>query len=296
MKKILITGKNSYIGTSVGNYFSKWPDKYSVDTIDVHKTAWGGYWKELDFSSYDTVYHVAGIAHSDTRKASAEERDLYYSVNTDLTLDVAKKAKKDGVRQFIFMSSVIVYGESAHIGRKKIIKADTPLIPANFYGDSKKRAEEGLGILRAGGFKVVIIRAPMVYGKGSKGNYSSLAKIARKTPVFPYIENARSMIYITNLCEFVRLMIDNEEDGVFVPQNREYMNTGKLTQAIGSVHGNRVRLVKGFSGMMKLLGRFTPLVNKAFGNLVIDKGLSKYKDDYQLVGTMDSIREAEGCD
>lgn len=289
MKKILITGNNSYIGTSVEAYLNRWTEKYFVTTIDVR----GGRWKNASFEGFDTLYHVAGIAHSDVRGVLAEDKKSYYSVNTDLTLDVAKKAKEDGVRQFIFMSSIIVYGDSAPIGEDKVIRANTPLDPVNFYGDSKKKAEEGLKVLRDENFKIVILRPPMIYGRGSKGNYSVLRKIAQLTPIFPKIHNCRSMIYLTNLCEFVRLMIENEEDGVFLPQNREYMNTSEMVRSIAAVHGKRVVLVPGIELLLKAASLITPMVNKAFGNLVIDKNLSRYKDDYQIVSTMDSIRETE---
>lgn len=289
MKKIIITGNNSYIGTSVEAYLNQWTEKYLVTTINVR----GGHWKNVSFEGYDTLYHVAGIAHSDVRGVLAEDKKSYYSVNTDLTLDVAKKAKKDGVRQFIFMSSIIVYGDSAPIGEDKVIRANTPLDPANFYGDSKKKAEEGLKALRDENFKIVILRPPMIYGRGSKGNYSVLRKIAQLTPIFPKIHNHRSMLYLTNLCEFVRLMIENEEDGVFLPQNREYMNTSKMVRSIAAVHGKRVVLVPGIELLLKAASLITPMANKAFGNLVIDKNLSQYKDDYQIVSAMDSIRETE---
>ena len=124
MKKILITGAGSYIGTSFENYINtNFPDEYTVDTVDMI----GGGWKEKDFSPYDAVFHVAGIAHSDNGKISPEKEKLYYSVNTELTSAAAEKAKSDGVHQFIFMSSAIVYGNSAPIGKTKIITADTPV-------------------------------------------------------------------------------------------------------------------------------------------------------------------------
>lgn len=139
MKKILITGAGSYIGTSFENYINtNFPDKYTVDMVDMI----GGGWKEKDFSPYDTVFHVAGIAHSDNGKIAPEKEKLYYSVNTELTSAAAEKAKSDGARQFIFMSSAIVYGNSAPIGKTKIITADTPVSPANCYGDSKVQAEK----------------------------------------------------------------------------------------------------------------------------------------------------------
>lgn len=254
----------------------------------------GGYWKDWDFSSFDAVYHVAGIAHSDTRKVSAEEQGKYYAINTELTLDVAKKAKEDGVRQFIFMSSAIVYGESSPVGGMKVIKINTPLAPVNFYGDSKRKAEEGLGKLRSANFKVVVLRSPMVYGRGSKGNYPMLSRLACRLPIFLKVSNCRSALYITNLCEFVRLMIDNEEDGIFFPQNKEYMNTSKLVRAIGECHQKRIVLIPGLEFLLKAGSIFSPLINKAFGSFVIDRQLSLYKEDYQIVGLAQSIRETEG--
>lgn len=212
MKKILITGANSYIGMSFEKYIKdNYPDDYVVDTVDMID----GTWREKDFSGYDSVFHVAGIAHSDNGKISPEKEKLYRSINTDLTVETAKKAKADGVKQFIFMSSAIVYGDSAPIGKSKIITRDTLVSPANCYGDSKVQAENGIRPLSDKNYKIVILRPPMIYGKGSKGNYPLLAKIAVKTPVFPYVKNERSMLYIENLCEFVRLMIENEEHGTF---------------------------------------------------------------------------------
>ena len=276
MKKILITGANSYIGTSFENYIKEnYPDDYCVDTVDMID----GTWREKDFSGYDSVFHVAGIAHSDNGQISEEKAKLYYAVNTGLTVETAKKAKGDGVKQFVFMSSAIVYGDSAPIGKSKIITKDTPVSPANCYGDSKVQAENGIRPLNDDRFKVVILRPPMIYGKGSKGNYPLLAKIAMKLPVFPYVQNERSMLYIENLCEFVRLMIENGEHGMFWPQNGEYSNTSELVQMIAQVHGKRVRLLKGFAGALKIMSPVTGLVNKAFGNLCYDMGLSVYKTD-----------------
>ena len=250
MKKILITGANSYIGTSFEKYIKEnYPGDYVVDTVDMID----GTWREMDFSGYDSVFHVAGIAHSDNGKISAEKEKLYYAVNTDLTVETAKKAKADGVKQFVFMSSAIVYGESAPIGKTKVITKDTPVSPANCYGDSKVQAENGIRPLNDDSFNIVILRPPMIYGKGSKGNYPLLAKIALKTPAFPYVKNERSMLYIENLCEFVRLMVENEEPGTFWPQNAEYSNTSELVKMIASAHGKKVCLVKGFGWALSLV-------------------------------------------
>ena len=289
MKKILITGAGSYIGTSFEEYMKQWSDRYQIDTVDMI----GDGWMKYDFSGYDTVYHVAGIAHSDNGKISKEKAKLYYGVNTKLTIRTAMKAKKSGVKQFIFMSSAIVYGDSAPIGKKKMITKDTPIKPANCYGDSKVKAENGLRKLEDENFKVVILRPPMIYGKGSKGNYPLMSKLAQKMPVFPYVKNCRSMIYIENLMEFVRLMIENEEHGTFWPQNAEYSNTSELVKMIAAEHCNRIILVKGCTIPLKVAGMATGLVDKAFGNLAYDQSISTYKDNYRVVNLRRSIMLTE---
>ena len=289
MKKILITGANSYIGTAFENYIKNYGEQYTVDTVDMID----GSWREKDFSGYDAVYHVAGIAHSDNGKISAEKEKLYYAVNTDLTIETAKKAKADGVKQFVFMSSAIVYGNSAKLGKQKMIDKDTPVSPANCYGNSKVLAEQGILALNDESFKVVVLRPPMIYGKGSKGNYPILSKFAQKLPLFPYVKNQRSMLYIGNLVEFVRLMIENQESGIFFPQNSEYSNTSELVKEIGKARGKKIRLVKGFTWALKFLGLFTGLINKAFGNLTYDLSISVYKEEYRKYTLSQSIEETE---
>ena len=290
MKKILITGANSYIGTSFEKYIEEnFSSEYSIETIDMID----GSWRDKDFSGYDSIFHVAGIAHSDNGKISAEKEKLYYAVNTDLAVETAKKAKADGVKQFIYMSSAIVYGDSAPIGKTKRITKDTPVSPANCYGDSKVQAENGLNPLNSEKFNVVILRPPMIYGKGSKGNYPLLAKIASLTPVFPYVENERSMLYIENLCEFVRLMVENEEHGTFWPQNAEYSNTSELVKMIAEAHGKKVHLIKGFGWALKIMSKITGLVNKAFGSLSYDVNLSEYKENYRINFLKESIKRTE---
>ncbi len=289
MKKILITGAGSFIGTTFEKYMSRWPEKYQVDTIDMVD----GSWREKSFAGYDSVYHVAGIAHSDVGNVSEERKAFYYKINTDLTIETAKKAKADGVKQFIFMSSAIVYGDSAPIGQKKRITRDTPVAPANFYGDSKVKAEEGILPLNDDNFKVCVLRPPMIYGPGSKGNYPVLAKFAQKLPAFPYVENERSMLYVENLMEFVRLMVENEESGIFWPQNSEYVRTCDMVKVIAAAHGKRITVLNGFACALKLLSHVTGLVNKAFGNLSYDQKLSRYKENYQVCSFEESIRRTE---
>lgn len=290
MKKILITGAGSYIGTSFENYMKKFEGEYQIDTLDMLD----GSWREKSFSGYDAIFHVAGIAHSDSGKISEEKAKLYYSVNTHLTVETAKKAKQDGAGQFVFMSSAIVYGDSGKIGKEKIITKETMPSPANAYGDSKLQAENGILELQDGCFDVCVLRPPMIYGENSKGNYPTLAKLAKKMRVFPYVKNTRSMLYIENLCECVRLMIDNRERGIFFPQNSSYTNTSEMVKLIALANGKKTRLVKGTAWMLKILSPFTGLVNKAFGNLAYDMKISEYKENYRVCDFEESIKRTEG--
>lgn len=287
MKKILITGLHSFTGNSLTQYLAKFPEKYHVSQITLRNDSW----QSENFRGFDAVFHVAGIAHDSARKSS---KDLYYRVNSQLAFETARKAKTDGVKQFIFMSSSIVYGTSAPIGENKIITHDTPVNPESYYGDSKVKAEEMLASLNDDeGFRICILRCPMIYGKGCKGNYPLLSKIAKTFPFFPNINNCRSMLYSENLAEFVRLIIENNAHGIFWPQNAEYSNTSELVKMIAESHGRKITLMKGFDFPLKVLAKFTGLVNKAFGSLAYDMSMSDYTENYRLCSLRESIERTE---
>ena len=282
MKRILITGANSYIGTSFEKWMAQWPEEYQVDSVGMRN----GEWKELDFSSYDTIFHVAGIAHQD---AKADQEDLYYKVNRDLTVEVAQKAKAEGVKQLIFMSSMIVYGASSKIGETKIITRDTVPEPINFYGNSKLQAEQGILPLQSEGFDVVVIRPPMIYGKGSKGNYPLLAKFSKFMPIFPNVDNQRSMLHIDNLTEFIRLIINYQERGIFFPQNKEYVKTSEMVKIIGDVNNNKIILTNSLNIIITLVSNRFALINKIFGSLIYEKSMSNLEWNYIIREFRDSI-------
>ena len=286
MNRILITGTHSFTGQAAANHLSRFPEEYHVSTISLRNSSW----QSENFSRFDSILHVAGLAHDSTRSA---DKDSYYRINTQLAYDAALKAKHDGVKQFIFMSSSIVYGKSAPIGKTKLITRDTPLNPESYYGDSKVKAEELLAPLNDDSFRVCILRCPMIYGKGSKGNYPILAKLARKLPVFPLVNNCRSMLYSENLAEFVRLILANNEQGIFWPQNAEYSNTSSLVKMIAQAHNKSIFLVKGCEFPLRLLAKFTGLVDKAFGSLAYDMSLSEYSENYRLYTLRESIDRTE---
>lgn len=289
-RNILITGANSYVGMAVEKWLLQFPEKYKIDTVDMLTDSW----RETDFSQYDVVFHVAGIAHADVGKVTEEQKQLYYKVNTELTVEVAKKAKESGIKQFIFMSSMIVYSGC----EEKLINEHTIPSPLNFYGDSKWQADQKVQELNSDSFKVVVLRPPMIYGKDSKGNYQELVKLASKLPVFPIVKNKRSMLHIDNLCQFVKLMIDNEEQGVFFPQNEAYTNTSDMVQLIAEVKGHRIIMIPGMNWAVKLLGhvpgKIGGLATKAFGDSAYEMNMSEYKENYRVNSLMKSIYLTEG--
>lgn len=298
VKKVLITGAGSYIGESFTSYAAKNYPALEVNSIDMMD----GSWKKADFSPYDIVYHVAGIAHADVGNVDEATKEKYYKVNTDLAVEVCKKAKVEGVKEFIFMSSMIVYGDSAPYGKKKVIDEKTVPHPANFYGDSKLQADVAVRDLADDNFKVVVLRPPMIYGKGSKGNYPTLAKLAKKLPVFPNVNNQRSMLHIDNLCEFlcqIMLVKEVKENAVvLIPQNAEWTKTTDMVKEIAKVSGKKIRTLIIMKPAVllggKMPGKVGGLVNKAFGNCCYAHELSVYDGlDYQKVKLIESIRKTE---
>lgn len=285
-KRVLITGKNSYIGRSFIEYCKKNDTDIEIDELDVR----GDEWKNYNFSAYDVIYHVAGIAHN---SSDPKLEDLYYQVNRDLTVEIAKKAKKDGVSQFIFMSSMIVFGNQP--SSKTKITATTKPNPDNFYGDSKLQAEIALQELDSNQFNVVLLRPPMIYGKGSKGNYPLLSKFAQKSPVFPNYPNKRSMLHIDNLCEFVLLMIINKESGTFHPQNKELVQTSEMVHLIAEHYNHKIWFTKLSNPLINLVFRVN-IIKKVFGDFYYDKSLSVYdKGNYQIRTLEESIKLTESA-
>ena len=279
MKNILITGKNSYIGKSLENWLMREPNKYKIDTLDMKD----GSWKVKDFSRFDVIFHVAGVAHI---KETSENHSLYFKVNRDLTYETAQKAKVDGVKQFVFLSSMSVYGIE-----NGVINKDTTLKPNSTYGKSKIEAEDLINKLQDDSFTISILRPPMVYGKNCKGNYPRLVGLALKTPIFPKVDNKRSMIYIDNLSEFVKQIIDNRSGGLFFPQNAEYVNTSEMVRLIAEIHDKRMKMTKLFNPLLKLLNSRT--LNKVFSNLVYEMSMSEYESNYRVFGFRESIFKTE---
>lgn len=290
-RKVLITGVGSYIGEAFQQYCGIHYPNIETAAVDMAD----GRWREKSFEGFDTVFHVAGLAHADVGRAAPAEQERYYSVNTDLAEEAAEKTRGAGVKQFIFMSSMIIYGQQ---GKDGIDEYTLPK-PENFYGNSKWLADLGVRRLGDSGFHVAVIRAPMVYGKGSRGNYPQLSKLAERSPCFPDISNRRSMLYIENLCEFVSQLVLSGEGGIYFPQNSTYSNTSELVRLIRECHHKKTCLSKGLSLAAVLAGhipgKVKGLAGKAFGDSWYAQGLSRYQGlDYQKISLEESIRLTEG--
>lgn len=261
MKRILITGAGSFIGTSFEKYMKQNGSQYKIDTIDMKTKDW----KKLNFGYYDTIIHLAAIVH-----VNEQNECVYYKVNHELAVETAMKAKFEGVEQFIYFSSMSVYGMNS--GR---ITSDTIENPQTPYAKSKLKAEKDLIKLKEENFVVSIIRPPMVYGEGAKGNYEKLKKMAVILPVFPSIDNERSMISVNNLSNFLKIVIDKRLNGILFPQNDEYVSTKIMYKHLREKEGKRTFFIPIFNPLLKILVSEFPIFEKVFGDLTYSYDLTK---------------------
>ena len=282
----MIAGAGSYVGQNVRKYLLATSDHFEIDEVDTLD----GNWRQADFGRYDVVFHVAGIAHVN---AGRKLKELYYSVNRDLAIEVARAAKAAGVRQFIFMSSQIVYHESRSL-RPEVLTAATKVNPNGFYGDSKLQAENGLRELECESFRVCILRPPLIYGPNAKGNFLRLMRLAKKTPIFPAWHNKRSMLYIDNLAEFVKQAILRGLGGTYCPQNRELVDTVDVVRFFAKASGRRVWVTRLLNPFVWLGSLVLQPINKMLGTYYYAPEMSRMDFDYQLVGFEESLDRTIG--
>lgn len=274
MKRILILGANSYIGTSFEKYINEnHPREYEIRRTSLRGTAW----QQENWGDYDSILNVTGKAHADISTLSEEQKQEYYTVNCDLAVEAAQKAIADGAGQYIYLSSIIVYGDSSNSRKPVRITADTKPAPSNFYGDSKWKAEQKLQKLFASvkHTKLAILRLPMIYGSGCKGNYKTLEKLAGKLPVFPTFHNERSVLQIEHLAEYLRTLVDNGKEGLFWPQDEEYRSTPDMIFELAENAGRHIAPAAWLNPFVCLAfyfpGKVGKLARKAFGTLTIEQ-------------------------
>jgi len=278
LKRVLVVGANSYIGDSFAKYAT---GRLDVDIVDSHEG-----WKTVPFHEYDSVLMVAGLAHRKwSRKQQRDNKDMYFAINHDLAVAVAEKAKAGGVGQFIYLSSMAVFGLT-----EGVITANTEALPrdGDYYGQSKYRAETALAMADV---NLCIVRPPMVYGPGCPGKFATLVKIAGKLPFIPKVNNKRSMIFIDNLSEFLCLAAEHRISGVFHPHNKEYMNTTWLIRAVAKAMGKRRWVMPGLGLVVRWMKPFSATIKTAFGSLYYDEDMTAmpFRDEYQIVSAEESV-------
>lgn len=284
--KILLTAKNSYISNSIESWLLSRNKDIEIDKISLRSVSLA----TLSLEPYHVIVHTAALVHK--KEANYKESD-YFKANVDLTLALAEKAKKAGVQQFVFLSTMSVFGLEGSIERETIINDETSLQPKSFYGKSKLVAEQELLKMQSDYFKIAILRPPMVYGPGCPGNYQFLSKFAKKAPLFPFIKNTRSMIFIDNLCEFIRLLIRQQLSGIFHPQDREFVCTSKMVEEIAEVHGKPMYLSK-VAGMLITSGfKNKGAAKKIFGNLTYSPEISSFNLNYHVCDFKEAIKKSE---
>lgn len=262
--KLLITGSSGF----VGSYFiDKYKKKYDIKTFSFRKDDINTF----DCREIDEIFHLSALVHQ-MGGASAEE---YEKVNVTQTLQLARKAKENGVKHFVFMSTVKVYGEETN----SVYTENTICNPEDEYGKSKLKAELELLKLENEDFKVSILRTPIIYGYRVKANIKALISLINKIPILPFgkIENKRSMVYIGNICHLVDELVIQQKAGIFLASDDEPLSTTKLCELISKNLNKKIYLVKipFFESLLKLL---KPSFHKRlYGSLEVDNTITREK-------------------
>lgn len=279
--KVIIIGKNGYVAKNLVTAFNH--NSLIADTAAV--SVRHGI-DEIDFNEYDVCIHTAALVH---KKESQYQESDYFKVNTNLTIDIAEKAKNQGVKHFIFLSTMAVYGQE-----RGEINQQSSLQPTTFYGKSKLAAEQALQAIQDDQFTVSIVRPPMIYGPNCPGNYALLRKLAKKTPIFPSIQNERSMLFIDHLCEFMNQLMKNKDAGIFHPQDEVFINTSQMVLAISKQNNRPIFLSKIGGAILNKMFSNVSLINKVFGNLTYAQNISQYNNNsYQKFNFTEAIKITE---
>lgn len=281
--KVAIIGKDSYIGQHIGERFLTASDNEVVE-VDARDDAW----RSFDFSSVDVVIHVAAIVHNKT----INDWETYHQVNTVLPVEIARVAKDAGVKQFVFLSTMGVYGVEKKLAPNVIDSSSVPN-PTSLYGRSKYEAELAIGELADESFTVTVVRPPNVYGKGCKGGYiTGFTSIVRRLPFIPcaYENVKQSMIYIDNLSELIYQLTVAGRGGVFMPQDDRAVSAVELMDYLADGLGIRRRKLHFVAPFIHLIS-FMSIVNKAYGGVEYSPELSEVSGiDYRVVDIREGIR------
>ena len=263
LKNVLVTGSNGYLGSS---FINQYKNKYKFENFSLLTQKL----EDINFDSVDIVLHCAALVHQKIEHSY----EKYHEINVEYPLKLAKLAKENGVKQFVFISTIAVYGED-----EEKLDENTVCNPITPYGKSKLAAEKELLKLNDDNFVVSIIRPPMVYGKNAPGNIDSLIKLVKKLPIIPLggIENKRSFISIQNLCHMIDEIITQQKSGIFLASDDESLSTTRLIELIAKNLDKKVYLVKilFFETLLKIV---KPSFHKRlYGSLEVDNSITKEK-------------------
>jgi UDP-glucose 4-epimerase len=247
---VLVTGASGFVGRHLSPVLVR--DGWNVRRAVRQPSASAGdvvvesIGAETDWSialaGVEAVVHLAARVHHPHEEYATE---LYRSVNTQGTLRLAGDAAKAGVQQFIFVSTVLVHGRS-NDGRPPFSEKDT-LTPRGLYGLSKAAAEDGLrSIAQQGDMSITVVRPPLVYGSGAKGNFALLAKAVKRGIPLPFasIRNHRAFLSVENLASFIsrRLQKPDGKFEVFLVADAEQVSTPEFIRRLARAAGTRSRL------------------------------------------------------
>ena len=303
MSTILITGATGFVGRELCSRLeSEERDVRCVvrelssmaNSVVVGDIGPDTHWDEA-LKGVDTVIHLAARVHV-MKDDSSDPLAEFRRVNVDATLNFARQAAAAaGVKRFIFLSTVKVNGEETTTGHP--FNEGNPPYPLDPYGISKHEAEEGLRLLaEETGLEVVIIRPPLVYGPGVKGNFASMLHwIAKGIPLpLGAIHNQRSLVALDNLVDLIITCIDHPAaaNQTFLVADGEDLSTTELLRRVGLAMGKPARLVPVPVGLLKfgaaLLGK-RGMAQRLCGNLQVD--ISKARD---VLGWTPQVSVVEG--
>lgn len=276
-KNIIVTGANGFIGSS----FIKNSGEYNTEAVSLRNTQIS----DINFEKTDCIIHFAALAHQ-MNKVNDKE---YFSINRDLTIELAKAAKKKSVNHFIFISSIKVYGESTT--GEMPWNENSQCKPLDAYGRSKLEAENELKKMQDDDFNVSIVRIPLVYGENVKGNLQRIIKLTDKMKILPLggIKNKRSLIYLENLIIALKEIINLKVSGTFLLCDDDTLSTTELTKYIATALKKKIILIKIPGFLVKFLAIFKPsIIDRLFGSLELNcektndilKNTNKYSSEY----------------
>jgi UDP-glucose 4-epimerase len=265
---VLVTGASGFVGRHVSPILAQ--DGWNVRSVvrrparHENEVVVGSIGPDTDWrtalAGVDAIVHLAARVH---HPGEEHAEKLYRDVNIDGTLKLARSAIEAGVKQFIFVSTVLVYG-SSNDGRSPFSEDDIP-IPRGVYGASKVEAEVGLKSLAQNhDMDVTIIRPPLVYGSGAKGNFASLARAVKLGLPLPFaaIRNNRAFVSVQNLASFISWSLSNpgRKFDVFHIADDEQVSTPEFVRRLARAAGGRALL---FPAPASLLGMLLTVSGRA---------------------------------